>query len=336
MSCYIIAEIGPNHMGKIDIALSLVKQLAEIGVDAVKFQLNFPENFFSKDSFKPRYQKESDSGNSPMEMSKQYQLSHDEHIKLFKACQDYGVDYLCTGFEINSLKFLNESLDMKYFKVPSGEILTIDLLEYIAKCQKPIFLSTGMASYDDIQKSLDILNQHHTQDITILHCVSNYPAPAEDVNLNVMLELKRRFHVEIGFSDHTLGNNGAIAAVALGAKVIEKHVTFNKNAVGPDHQASSTVEEFASLVQSIREVEKMMGTTEKIFSKDELEIKKAARKSIVSTKKLKIGHIISREDICFKRPGFGFRPVDMDFVIGKTVVREIEENRVILKDFINE
>lgn len=336
MSCYIIAEIGPNHMGQVDIALSLVKQLAEIGVNAVKFQLNHPENCFSKDSFKPKYQKASDQGNSPLEMSKQYQLTHEEHKKLFQTCQEYGVDYLCTGFEMNSLKFLNESLDMKYFKVPSGEILTIDLLEYMSFQHKPILLSTGMASYEDIQKSLDILNQNHTKEITILHCISNYPAPAEDVHLNVMLELKRRFEVEVGFSDHTIGNNAAIAAVALGAKVIEKHVTFDKNAVGPDHQASLTVEEFASLVHSIREVEKMMGSIEKVFSEDELEIKKSARKSIVSTRDLEVGHVITREDICFKRPGFGFRPIELNLIIGKKVLNRIEADRVILNENLHD
>ncbi|MCH8550196.1 MAG: N-acetylneuraminate synthase family protein, partial [Balneolaceae bacterium] len=166
------------------------------------------------------------------------------------------------------------------------------------------------------------------------HCISNYPTPAKDVNLNVMLEIGSRFNVPVGFSDHTIGNDAAIAAVALGATVIEKHVTYDKGAEGPDHKASATIEEFASLVQSIRNVEVMMGTKEKIFSKDELEIKKAARKSIVSTTDLKQGHVLQRKDLCFKRPGYGISPTKLELVIGKKLLKDIEGDRVILEEYL--
>ncbi len=331
---YIIAEVGPNHNGNIDQALNMVISLAEIGVDAVKFQLNNPENCYSKDSFKPSYQKENDKEDSPLEMSKKYQLTFDEHIKLSEACSKYGVDYLCTAFEMESLQFLTNNIEMPYYKIPSGEILTVDMLEYIAKQDKSIILSTGMASYDEINESFQILNKKGDKDITILHCISNYPTPAEDVNLNVMLEIKARFNVPVGFSDHTIGNDAAIAAVALGAKVIEKHVTYDKNAEGPDHKASATIPEFASLVRSIRNVDKMMGVSKKIFSDAELEIKKAARKSIVTTQYLPKGHIVSETDICFKRPGFGFQPIERDKIIGKKVLKEIEADRVILEEHL--
>jgi len=333
-STYIIAEVGPNHNGRIELALSMVKSLANAGVDAVKFQLNIPENCYSLDSFKPSYQIANDKEGTPLEMSKKYQLTFEEHIKLSEACSKYGVDYLCTAFEMESLQFLTNNIDLPYYKIPSGEILTVDMLEYIAKHDKSVILSTGMATYDEIDKAVQILNKEEDKDITILHCISNYPTPAEDVNLNVMLEIESRFNVPVGFSDHTLGNDAAIAAVALGARIIEKHVTYDKNAEGPDHKASASISEFASLVNSIRNVDKMMGTREKNFSEDELEIKKAARKSIVTTKNLPKDHIITEEDLCFKRPGFGFKPIDRDKVIGRKVLKSIEADRVILEEHL--
>jgi len=331
---YIIAEVGPNHNGSLERALFMIEELAAIGVDAVKFQISKLENAYSKDAFKPTYQKENDTEKSPLEMSKKFQLPFEDHIKLSEACSKNGVDYLCTAFEMESLQFLSNNIDMPYYKIPSGEILTVDMLEYIAQQDKSIILSTGMASYDEINESFQILNKKGDKDITILHCISNYPTPAEDVNLNVMLEIKSRFSAPVGFSDHTLGNDAAIAAVALGAKIIEKHVTYDKNAEGPDHKASATISEFASLVKSIRNVDKMMGTREKIFSEDELEVKKAARKSIVTKQDLAIGHVIKEEDLCFKRPGFGFKPIDRDKVIGRKVLKSIEADRVILEEHL--
>ncbi|MCH8549204.1 MAG: N-acetylneuraminate synthase family protein, partial [Balneolaceae bacterium] len=186
MSTYIIAEIGPNHNGDVNIAKSMIRALAKIGVDAVKFQLNFPQNCYSKDSFKPKYQKENDRIESPLEMSKTYQLTIEEHLDLYQECKSYEVDYLCTAFEMQSLKFLTSQVDMPYFKVPSGEILTLDLLEHIAKQNKPVLLSTGMATYEEIGTSLKILSHTDDREIIVLHCISNYPTPAKDVNLNVM------------------------------------------------------------------------------------------------------------------------------------------------------
>jgi N,N'-diacetyllegionaminate synthase len=331
---YIIAEVGPNHNGSLERALIMIEELSAIGVDAVKFQISKLENAYSKDAFKPAYQKKNDKEKSPLEMSKKFQLPFEEHLKLSKACSKYGVDYLCTAFEMESLRFLTKKIEMPYYKIPSGELLTVDMLEHIAGQKKPILLSTGMASYDEIEKSVNILNKDEIKDITILHCISNYPTPAEDVNLNVMLEIKSRFNVPVGFSDHTLGNDAAIAAVALGATVIEKHVTYDKNVEGPDHKASATIAEFSSLVKSIRNVDKMMGTNEKVFSEDELEIKKSVRKSIVTTQYLPKGHVISKQDICFKRPGFGFKPIDREKVIGRKVIKGIEADRVILEEHL--
>ncbi len=332
MKTYIIAEIGPNHNGNLNRAISMVEELAKVGVDAVKFQLTIPANIYSKDAFKPSYQKENDHTASPLEMSKRYQLSFSDHLKLAEVCKENKVDYLCTGFDLESLKFLNDNIEMPYFKIPSGEILSTDLLEYIGNKNRKILLSTGMASYKEIETAIKILGNKDR--ITVFHCISNYPAPAVEVNLNVMNEIKSRFGVSIGFSDHTIGNDAAIAAVALGAEVIEKHVTFDKDAEGPDHKASSTIPEFASLVNSIRNIDLMMGSSEKIFSDKELEIKKAARKSIVSARDLLAGEKIEREDVCFKRPGFGFSPIQLDEILGKTLTKDIGVDRVIMKEHL--
>lgn len=332
MKTYIIAEIGPNHNGNLNRAISMVEELAEAGVDAVKFQLTIPENLYSKDSFKPSYQKENDRMVSPLEMSKKNQLSFSDHLKLAEVCRNNKVDYLCTAFDLDSLKFLDENIKMPYFKIPSGEILSIEILEYIGKRNKKVLLSTGMASYEEIETAINLIGKKDR--ITVFHCVSNYPAPPSEVNLKVMLKIKARYGVSVGFSDHTIGNDTAIAAVALGAEVIEKHVTFDKNAEGPDHKASATIPEFASLVRSIRNVDLLLGSSEKIFSDKELEIKKAARKSIVTTRKLLAGEIIKREDICFKRPGFGFSPIQLDEIIGKTLFKNIESDRVIMKEHL--
>ena len=327
---YIIAEIGPNHNGNLKTAISLVKKLSAIGVNAVKFQISIPENAYSLDSFKPNYQKD-DLNLSPIEMSKKNQLSFNDHLKLRDICKENKVDYLCTAFELESLEFLTNNMEMPYYKVPSGEILTIDLLDHISKQNKPVILSTGMATYEEINMSLSMLKNNK---VTILHCISNYPTPPEDVNLRVMLELKSRFNCPIGFSDHTIGNDASVAAVAMGAEIIEKHVTYDKNAIGPDHKASATIDEFECLINSIRNIEKMMGETEKKFSKEEIEIRKSVRKSIVSTKILKAGHVITEDDICFKRPGFGYSPTEKEKIIKKILKSELGENRVILKEHL--
>ncbi|OFX23163.1 MAG: hypothetical protein A2033_15475 [Bacteroidetes bacterium GWA2_31_9] len=329
---YIIAEVGPNHNGKIDIALEMIDKLSEIGVDAVKFQISNPENAYSLDSFKPDYQKIGDKSQSPIEMSKKYQLPFNAHKDLYKRCLEKKVDYICSAFEMDSLNFLWDNFDMPYFKIASGEIFTVDMLDFIASKEKPIILSTGMSTYDEIRVALNYLDKNKIKDITVLHCVSSYPAMAEDVNLNAMLELKRLFGYKVGLSDHSLGNEASIAAVALGATLIEKHVTLDKSWEGPDHQASSSIEEFADLVKSIRKVDLLMGIKDKVFTEKELEIKKAARKSIVTTHNLKKGDVIMREDICFKRPGIGISPIFVNELIGRVIKNDIDENRVVKEE----
>ena len=334
MKTYIIAEVGPNHNGSLDMALKYIDKLSKIGVDAIKFQLGNPEQTYSLDAFKADYQKERENSKSPIEMAKKHQLKPEQHKVLFNKCNNMGVDYLCSCFDLGSLKFLDANVDLKYYKIPSGELFSLDIINYIAKNNKSIILSTGMATYEEIEIAINLLEQGTKKDIILLHCISNYPAPYDDVNMNVMPALKKRFDYNVGFSDHTIGNESAIAAVALGATMIEKHVTMDKSLPGPDHQASSTIEEFSKLVESIRKVEKILGVAEKLFSKEEIDIALFARKSIVSKRKISKGSKIKNEDICYKRPGTGFLPIEKDQVIGKKALINIPKNKVITRDFL--
>jgi len=334
MGVYIIAEIGPNHNGNLENALLMIKELSHIGVDAVKFQLSIPASLYSADSFKANYQKRNGTDDSPLEMSKRNQLSFDDHKKLYLRCNELGVDYLCTAFDIESLTFLDQNFDLRFFKIASGEIFSVDLIRFISKKNKPVLLSTGMASFSEIGTSLNLLNKPFSKEIILLHCVTDYPARYKDVNLNVLKELKRRFNCPVGFSDHTIGNECAIGAAVLGACVIEKHVTLDKGMEGPDHKASSTVEEFADLVKCIRNVEIAMGYPQKNMSDREKEIARAVRKSLVSTRVLMPGERIRESDLCFKRPGTGLLPTEKDLIIGKKVKAKVEKDRVIARDIV--
>lgn len=331
---YIIGEVGPNHNGSVETALAMIEKMAEAGVDCVKFQMTDPYLLYSDDSFKASYQKQNDKAKGAREMSLSYQLKREAHLQLYKKCQEVGVDYGCTAFDMESLIFLDEHFDMPYYKIASGEIFSMDMIDYISTKNKPIILSTGMATYDEIQLAIDLLNRNFKKDITVLHCISNYPAKYEEVNLRNMLEIKRRFGYEVGFSDHTVGNECAIAAVAMGATMIEKHCTLDKNASGPDHKASIDMEELKSLVSSIRHIEMAKGVTERQFSEAQREISRVARKSIISSHNLKKGDIITEEDICFKRPGTGFLPIEKDKVLGKVMVCDLDADRVIKPEFL--
>jgi N,N'-diacetyllegionaminate synthase len=236
---------------------------------------------------------------------------------------------MCTAFDLKSLQFLNEELNISRFKIASGEIFSLDILEYIRQNDKPVLLSTGMATIEEIIYTVDYLNQNSEEDITILHCISSYPAGLDTVNMNVMHTIKDRLGCPVGFSDHTIGSICSTVAVAMGATVIEKHVTIDKNLPGPDHQASSTIDEFSDLVNSIRLVETIKGRYEKDFSIKELDVYKSARKSIVSNVDLNPGHVITEKDLCFKRPGTGVSPMKVHLLLGKKVKNRIEEDRLV-------
>jgi N,N'-diacetyllegionaminate synthase len=331
----IIAEIGPNHNGSVMNANKMIHKLAKINVDVVKFQLANPHLVYSNDAFKAEYQKKNDPKRNILEMSKSFQLTKNNHIKIAKLCKKVGLIYACTAFDLKSLIFLDKKIKVPFFKIASGEIHSIDMLEYIAKRNKPIFLSTGMASFEEIKKSLAILTKHGNNNITILHCVSSYPAKKNSLNLNIIDELKKRFRKNIGYSDHSLGNEACLAAVAKGATVIEKHVTLSKLSKGPDHKSSSTIEGFKILVKKVRSLEEILGSNKKFFTKDEINVKKVARKSLVSSKNISQGKKIKREDINFKRPGTGISPLDIKKIIGKKIKKSKKKNRIFFyNDFI--
>ena len=333
---FIIAEVGPNHNGSIKLAEELINKLVSTDVDAIKFQLANPSYIYSKDAYKAEYQKKNDKEISPLKMSQNFQLTHSQHEHLSKKCNENGVEYMCTGFDIESLKFLNEDLNISRFKIPSGEIFSVDLLDYIKKFDKPIIMSTGMAKLSDIKNIISYLKTGMNKDITVLHCVSNYPAPLKDVNMQFMKSIENECSVQVGFSDHTINNLSSITAVSMGATIIEKHVTLDKNLPGPDHKSSSTIDEFDELVKQIRLVGQIKGSSEKVFSDEEIKIHLVAKKSIVSARELEPGHFIQRKDICFKRPGTGVSPMDLNLVVGKKVKIKIEADRVINLKYLND
>ena len=314
-------------------ALEYVDKLSEIGVDAIKFQLTNPNLLFSNESKFAKYQLVNSNYINPKQMIKETQLSKSEHLRIYDYCLKKNIDYLCTAFDLDSIKFLNNNFNMKYFKIASGEIFSIDVLEYISKYKKKIILSTGMATFSEIKQSLKIINSNFKKNITLLHCISNYPVALKNVNLNVMKELKKHFKCDVGFSDHTKDIFSSIIAVSMGAKIIEKHVTFDRNLKGPDHKASSTIREFDKLVKAIRKIEIVKGNSENSISKLEKEIANVSRKSIVAKSDIAKNKIINLKDITFKRPGNGILPIYKNKILGKkTKIKILKDNLIRLKD----
>ncbi len=329
-SVYIIAEVGPNHQGSLTKAKKYVSKLASIGVDAVKFQIGQAEEHYSLDSIKPKYQKKNIKNDLHIiQQAKKRLLNFKDHLVLADECKKFKVDYICSAFDLKSLKFLTKNINFPYYKIPSAEIVAMDCLKYIAKKNKPIILSTGMASKKEIKFALKILNKFKRKKIVILHCVSSYPTNLKNLNLDFMLELKKLFKYPVGLSDHTIGELASIAAAANGASIIEKHVTFDRSLSGPDHKASMKISDFKILIQKIRTVEEMKGRRKKIITKDEKSNSKALRKSCVAGKNLKIGDQIKLENLNFKRPGFGISPVDVKKILNKKVKKEIKKDRLI-------
>ncbi len=329
MKTYIIAEVGPNHNGSLSMAIKYIDLISKSGANAVKFQLAQPANVYSSDSFKAVYQKKNDGSRPIIEMSKKIQLSFDDHLKLSKYAKKKGIDYLCSAFDIQSLKFLIKKIRIKYIKIPSGEVFDLNILKYLSNIKKEIFLSTGMLTFKDLKKVLNILNKNFKKKITILYCVSSYPAMPEQINFKNMMKLKKLGY-SVGFSDHTISQNASLIAVSLGARVIEKHVTISKKLKGPDHKFSLTVNEFKDLVFNIREVEKIIKIKKnEIFNTSSKEIIKVSRKSIVSSRFIHKNTKIGINDIVFKRPGTGISPLEIKKVLGKFSKIDIKPDKVI-------
>jgi len=336
----IIAEAGVNHNGDFENAKKLILAAANAGADYVKFQTFKADKLVSIDAQKAEYQKVNLTGgeDTQYEMLKKLEMSEDWHYELIKYAEDCGIKFLSTGFDESSIDFL-VSLNIDLLKVPSGEITNKPYLEHIAKKNKPIIISTGMSTIGEIGEAIDILieNKITKEDITILHCNTEYPTPMNDVNLLAMNYIKKQFGVRVGYSDHTMGIEVPIAAVALGARVIEKHFTLDKAMDGPDHKASLEPAELQAMVKAIRNIElAISGSGEKEVSESEMKNIIVARKSIHLNNAMKAGQQIQKKDLVMKRPGDGISPMKIDSVIGKIVSQDLQkDHKLELKDLKN-
>jgi len=318
MSVFIIAEAGVNHNGSVDLAKKLIDVASISGADAVKFQTFKAENLIVKNTQKADYQKQTtDASESQFDMIKKLELDVDTHKELITYCQEKDIMFLSTPFDHESINLLSD-LGLKIFKIPSGEITNLPYLRHIGSLGKKVVLSTGMSNLKEVGGALNILINAGTSkdNITVLHANTMYPTPMEDVNLNAMLTIQKEFGVDIGYSDHTLGIEVDIAAVAMGASCIEKHFTLDKTMDGPDHKASLEPEELKAMVGAIRNIEKALGGSEKKPSPSESVNIDIVRKSIVASQSIKKGDTLSSKNITTKRPGTGINPMKWDEIIG--------------------
>lgn len=331
MSVFIIAEAGVNHNGSIDLAKKLIDEASRSGADAVKFQTFKAKNLVSKDAQKADYQKETtDKEETHFGMIKKLELDIDDHKELISYCHSKNIMFLSSPFDQDSIKLLKD-LGLGIFKIPSGEITNLPFLRDIGKLDKKVILSTGMADIAEIGDALDILIEMGTkkENITVLHANTMYPTPMEDVNLRAMTTIGNTFDIDYGYSDHTLGIEVDIAAVAMGASCIEKHFTLDKDMEGPDHKASLEPDELKAMVKAIRNIEIALGSSIKKPSKSELPNIKAARKSIVAKTKIQQGDILSDNNLSIKRPGNGISPMRLDELVGTKAAKDYIEDELI-------
>ena len=333
----IIAEAGVNHNGNFENAKKLILAAANAGADYVKFQTFKADKLVSKDAQKAEYQKANlkEEGDSQYDMLKNLEMSEAWHYDLIKYANECGIKFLSTGFDEDSIDFL-DSLNIDLFKIPSGEITNKPYLEHIAKKGKPIVISTGMSNLQEVKDAVDVIQNHQIRKnkITILHCNTEYPTPMQDVNLLAMKTIQNELGVQVGYSDHTLGIEVPIAAVALGAVLIEKHFTLDRNLPGPDHLASLNPDELKSMVQAIRNIEiAISGNGIKVPSESEINNISIARKSIHITNDLPSGHIITKSDLIALRPGDGISPMFWETIIGKKLtVNKLKFDKLIFSD----
>ena len=332
MSVFIIAEAGVNHNGSMELAKKLIDIAVEAKVDAVKFQTFKAEKLVTKDTNKAKYQQEtSNKEESQFDMLKKLELDIGMHQELIVYCKQKKIMFLSTPFDYDSIKLLVD-LEMEIFKVPSGEITNLPYLRAIGELNKKVIISTGMADIGEIEDALDILISNGTdkKNITVLHANTEYPTPMEDVNLKAMVTIGNTFDINYGYSDHTLGIEIDIAAVAMGAKVIEKHFTLDKTMFGPDHKASLEPSELIAMVKAIRNIEKALGNGIKKPSKSEIKNIIIARKSIAADCDIKKGEVFTEDKLTIKRPGNGISPMNWDEIIGQIAQKNYRKDELIL------
>lgn len=323
---FIIAEAGVNHNGSLELAKKLIDIACDCGCDAVKFQTFKCENLVSKTAQKADYQKQTtDSNENQFEMIKKLELSYDDFKELQKYCNEKKIMFLSTPFDLESADFLN-SLNMPVFKIPSGEITNLPYLRKINLLKKKIILSTGMSTIEEISDALKVLKDC---EVSLLHCTTEYPCPYNEVNLKAIQTLQDEFNLKVGYSDHTEGIEVSIAAVAIGATIIEKHFTLDKKMQGPDHKASLEPDELKAMVKSIRNIELAIGNGTKKPTQSELKNKEIARKSIVAKCTIQKGEKFSEENLTAKRPATGICPMKWDDIIGTIAQKSYKEDEII-------
>lgn len=334
MATKIIAEVGVNHNGSIDLAFELIKSAKSSGANSVKFQTFKSESLSSDFAPLAKYQKNKGSFSNQLEMLKSLELTEQNIERIAKFCSEIDIEFMSSPFGVKELHFLLD-LGMRSIKIPSGEITNVVLLKeignYALQNDVQIYLSTGMCTLGDIEEALSVLNFINIKEkITILHCVSSYPAPISELNLNAIKTLRKSFNCKVGYSDHSKDILAPVLSVALGASVIEKHITIDKNLSGPDHKASITPDVFAEMVSQIRYCENMLGDGIKRVSKSENETKIVARRSIRASRNIKKGSLITENDLFFKRPGDGLSPMYFDKVISSKASKDYKSGDLIL------
>jgi N,N'-diacetyllegionaminate synthase len=330
MGVLIIAEAGVNHNGSLKLAKELAQAAKAAGADAVKYQTFKAEGLVTRGAKTAEYQRQSvGAQKSQYQMLKELELSEDEFIELRSYCRDIGIQFCTTMFDPESTRFALERLDLPFIKIPSGEITNLPFLETVAAVGKPIILSTGMSTIDEVRAAVDTLRAAGSGEVTVLHCVSQYPAPFADVNLRAMVAMGEELGLPYGFSDHTRGIEASVAAVALGASVVEKHFTLSREMEGPDHKASLEPDELAALVSGIRHTEAALGRPEKTVAPSELANRDVVRKSIVAARHIDAGEVFSERNLTTKRPGTGLSPMRWHELIGTRALRSYEPDEAI-------
>lgn len=327
----IIAEVGVNHNGDIKIAKRLIEAAADAGANLVKFQTFSADALVTQNAPKANYQNQiTDQSESQFSMLKRLELNKYMHQVLVAYCKEQNIGFFSSGFDIQSLEFL-VSIGTELFKIPSGEITNLPYLRYVGEFGKSVILSSGMATLSEIEAALEVLEAAGTPraQITVLHCNTEYPTPMVDVNLRAMLTINKSLGVEVGYSDHTAGIEVPIAAVAMGATVIEKHLTIDRKLPGPDHKASLEPDEFTAMVRAIRNIEQAMGDGVKVPSPSEAKNMSNVRKSLVAAKPISKGERFNAENVTSKRPGTGISPMRWDEVIGRVSTRDFTTNELI-------
>lgn len=330
MKIFVIAEAGVNHNGSLDLAKRLAVAAKEAGADCVKFQTFVPENLVTDQAAMAEYQKENTKkSSSQLEMLKKIALSFDEFCKLKAYCEEIGILFLSTPFDLESIAFL-EKLGVPFWKIPSGEITNYPYLRAIARTKKPVVLSTGMSTISEIEAAVAVLKRYGTKDISLLHCTTEYPAPFEEINLKAIQTLKKHFQMPVGYSDHTEGILAPLVASGLGARIIEKHFTLDRTMEGPDHKASLEPGELTEMVRQLRLVEQMLkGSGMKQCAESEKRNLAVARKSIVAKETIREGERFTEGNLTAKRPGDGLNPMKWEDVIGRTAKRTFYKDEQI-------